>query len=66
MQTQGKKEIVEAVVIAGLSALVGACINFGVEKVKAREAKRTGDKERILALEKELSDLKASKQEGNS
>lgn len=40
MNTQGRKEIAEAVLIAALSALCGACITWGAEEVKKVVAAR--------------------------
>ena len=42
-ETQGRKEIGEAVVIAALSALAIGLINWGVETAKTRAAKRVED-----------------------
>lgn len=64
METQGRKEVAEAVTIAALSALATAVINYGVERVKARETARKQkqtDAERIQALENELAQMKSAK-----
>ena len=41
MQTQGKREVGEAVLIAALSALLTGMVNWGLETSKARMAARS-------------------------
>lgn len=50
METQGRKEVCEAVLIAALSALATGLINWGVESAKAaakrsQEAKKDKDRD---------------------
>ncbi len=40
MNTQGRKEVGEAVLIAGLTALVTGLVSWGIEKLKQRKKRR--------------------------
>ncbi len=51
-ETQGRKEIGEAVVIAALSALATGLINWGVEIAKAKTTKRA---EESAAVERRIA-----------
>ncbi len=51
-ETQGRKEVAEAVVIAALSALATGLINWGVETAKAKAAKRA---EEAAAVERRIA-----------
>lgn len=43
-ETQGRKEVAEAVIIAALSALATGLINWGVETAKARAARKAEER----------------------
>lgn len=56
MKAQGRKEIGEAVLIAGLSALVSGLVNWGIERLKANVAERQ-------AARRKQSDVKTETEE---